>query len=175
MLRSLVGSEMCIRDRCGHGLKRHKATSKSKFGCSEPGCSCSCYQFHVQDNAWQARCGCKHKHTDHGASRPHRCHKQGCKCQEYCCSWKCHCGEPWTAHETIFTLSGWARGGRQWVTQGLRKETAQLARGYRARPEEQRQAAARLNATAKANGFRSTKEMKRKLEAEQNAQPPMVF
>ena len=66
----------------------------------------------------------------------------------------------------------------------------------RARPEAQKQAASQLNATARANGYvvlktaashclfiscgfssryRSAKEMKRKLKAEENALPPMVF
>merc|ERR1712070_16499 len=100
---------------CGHRLKDHKASArnKGKFGCTAPGCKCTCFEFHVQDNAWQARCGCKHKHTDHAPVPPYKCQKAGCSCTAYSCTWKCHCGEPWENHDTIFTLTPWPKGARQ--------------------------------------------------------------
>ena len=126
---------------CGHRLKDHAAvrlkSGKTVFKCQAKGCACSNFRFQVQDNSWQARCGCKHKGCEHELAPPHKCMKPGCKCEGFACNWQCHCGEPYSAHDTIWTVSPWPRGGRQWVTQGLRKETAELARKIRARPAAQ--------------------------------------
>jgi DnaJ-class molecular chaperone len=59
---------------CGHKLADHmrvpcavKRSEESPVhsGSSCSSCACRTYRFHVQQNAWEVRCSCKHKHTDH--------------------------------------------------------------------------------------------------------------
>lgn len=77
---------------CGHKLMEH-IPGKHGLQCSAVGCACRCFEFHVQQGGWQARCGCKHKHTDHSVLVPRACTK--CDCTGYAVRWVCSCGHPW--------------------------------------------------------------------------------
>jgi hypothetical protein len=79
---------------CGHKLQHH-VPGKHGLRCAEKGCACRSFSFHVQHGGWQARCGCKHKHTDHAVAAPHACEKPGCTCAAYDVRWVCSCGHPW--------------------------------------------------------------------------------
>ncbi|CAD7927628.1 unnamed protein product [Amoebophrya sp. A120] len=127
---------LCI---CGHKLEDHNSTCGSK--CKK--CPCKGFQFHVQQGAWEVRCSCKHKRSDHkptgkynaqgleifacqGHVPGQRNKKCPCKCFE--ASWVCNCGHPWSAHETVVTVvPNRALFGREWVAGGLRVECVEIA------------------------------------------------
>lgn len=88
---------------CGHKLSEH-VPGKHGLRCSTKGCACRCFEFHVQQGGWQARCGCKHKHTDHSVLRPFACLKPGCECASYDVRWVCSCGHSWCVPQRALSL-----------------------------------------------------------------------
>jgi hypothetical protein len=88
---------------CGHKLMEH-VPGKHGLQCSAKECACRCFDFHVQHGGWQARCGCKHKHTDHSAVAPHACTKPSCGCASYDVRWICSCGHPWCAASSVSSI-----------------------------------------------------------------------
>eukprot|EP01063_Lacrimia_lanifica_P014589 TRINITY_DN2114_c0_g1_i1.p2 TRINITY_DN2114_c0_g1~~TRINITY_DN2114_c0_g1_i1.p2 ORF type:complete len:385 (+),score=72.42 TRINITY_DN2114_c0_g1_i1:89-1243(+) len=125
---------------CGHNAAAHAPGGKK---CSK--CACTCFAYHIQQQAWEARCGCKHKHTDHHVTGARKCRKDipgkrgtPCPCNGYMPSWVCHCGHPASSHETVVCYIDLkersidrALLGREWVAGGLRVETVALAEDSR--------------------------------------------
>lgn len=113
---------------CGHKLADHDPTKG--FRCTRKGCPCARFDFHVQLNGWQVRCGkCKHKHTDHDPSPGrHRClkcvgkYQKPCDCDGYEPSWVCNCGHSWKDHVTCFVSKTYGALARDWVCAGVSQE-----------------------------------------------------
>lgn len=82
---------------CGHKLMEH-VPGKHGLRCCVTACACRCFEFHCQQGGWQARCGCKHKHTDHSVLVPRTCTKLECDCAGYNVRWVCSCGHPWCVY-----------------------------------------------------------------------------
>ena len=117
---------------CGHKLSRHRP-GKRGLRCMEKGCDCASFEYHVQQGGWAARCGCKHKHTDHESAAPHKCTKPGCRCAAFHVRWVCSCGHGWEDHSTCFVRAPYRAGTREWVCGALRPEAAAEAKEKRAR------------------------------------------
>eukprot|EP00940_MAST-03C_sp_MAST-3C-sp2_P000131 g131.t1 len=137
---------------CGHKLSDHNP--ENKFACAHKDCKCSRFQFHVQLNGWQTRCGnCKHKPEDHAPYGKRRCckcigkHARPCECPGYRVAWVCNCDHSWSSHKTVFVRTKYASMARDWVVCGVSKAVQEEAKWKR--EEAARRVASKLSARAR--------------------------
>lgn len=122
---------------CGHQLKEHDA--RKRFACACPAlefahpslaykgdCKCSGFRFLISHGMWVVKCACKHDHLAHDpeSTRCRRCDTG--TCEGWAPTWQCHCGHGSSSHSTVWVKGYLGQGHRDWVTSGVRLETARM-------------------------------------------------
>jgi len=102
--RSVGPSSKCF---CGHKFRDHDAGNKQKrVFCKMPKCKCKLFEYIPIRGSQDLKCHCKHSFKEHNIST-RRCLKKHpvrgqCRCDGFYSSFGCSCGQPFSAHRTLF-------------------------------------------------------------------------
>lgn len=88
---------------CGHSYKAHCwwDVEEKVCRCRCPDCHCSKFLYVPHQGSWDAICVCGHSAPSHTISGvPAGCSNSHCSCTNFSTTFRCLCGDPWSAHTT---------------------------------------------------------------------------
>jgi len=102
--RAVGPSSSCF---CGHKFRDHDACNKQKkVSCKMSKCKCRLFEYIPIRGSQDLKCHCKHSYKLHDITT-RKCSKMHpakglCSCSDFISSFGCSCGQPFSAHYTLF-------------------------------------------------------------------------